>query len=75
MNMLDTDPAGGEVRLDVPATSVGLSIVVPVYRGADTVGTLVAALAGLEVAGGLETAAPTTRARSAAGSWRSPPCR
>jgi glycosyltransferase involved in cell wall biosynthesis len=54
MNMLDTDLAGGEVRLDVPATSVGLSIVVPVYRGADTVGTLVAALAGLEVAGGLE---------------------
>jgi len=54
MNMLDTDPAGGDVRLDVPATSFGLSIVVPVYRGADTVGTLVAALAGLEVAGGLE---------------------
>jgi undecaprenyl-phosphate 4-deoxy-4-formamido-L-arabinose transferase len=32
----------------------GLSIVVPVYRGADTVGNLVAALAGLEVADGLE---------------------
>jgi undecaprenyl-phosphate 4-deoxy-4-formamido-L-arabinose transferase len=33
---------------------VGLSIVVPVYRGAATVGTLVAALSALRPAGGLE---------------------
>ena len=31
-----------------------LSIVVPVYRGADTVGTLVDALAGLHIPGGIE---------------------
>jgi undecaprenyl-phosphate 4-deoxy-4-formamido-L-arabinose transferase len=36
------------------AQPVGLSIVVPVYRGAATVGLLVAALSRLEVAGGLE---------------------
>lgn len=41
---------GGDAAGEVP----GLSVVVPVYRGADTVGTLVEALAGLEVAGGLE---------------------
>jgi undecaprenyl-phosphate 4-deoxy-4-formamido-L-arabinose transferase len=34
--------------------AVGLSIVVPVYRGAATVGQLVAALSGLAPAGGLE---------------------
>jgi glycosyltransferase involved in cell wall biosynthesis len=41
---------------DAAAEKPGLSIVVPVYRGADTVGTLVAALAALEpqVEGGLE---------------------
>lgn len=33
---------------------VGLSIVVPVYRGASTVGTLVAALSALRPAGGIE---------------------
>jgi undecaprenyl-phosphate 4-deoxy-4-formamido-L-arabinose transferase len=36
------------------AASFGLSIVVPVYRGAATVGLLVDALSKLEVAGGLE---------------------
>ncbi len=36
------------------ATPVGLSIVVPVYRGAGTVGALVAALSALRPAGGLE---------------------
>lgn len=41
---------------DDPAARPGLSIVVPVYRGADTVGTLVAALAGQrdQIHGGLE---------------------
>ncbi|WP_241667117.1 glycosyltransferase family 2 protein [Muricoccus nepalensis] len=34
--------------------TVGLSIVVPVYRGATTVGTLVAALSALRPAGGIE---------------------
>lgn len=34
--------------------AVGLSIVVPVYRGATTVGTLVAALSALRPAGGIE---------------------
>jgi glycosyltransferase involved in cell wall biosynthesis len=37
-----------------PAGSVGLSIVVPVYRGATTVGRLVEALSGLRPEGGLE---------------------
>ncbi|MXP62394.1 glycosyltransferase [Roseomonas sp. M0104] len=37
-----------------PAAAIGLSIVVPVYRGADTVGQLVAALSALKPAGGLE---------------------
>ena len=36
------------------ADSVGLSIVVPVYRGANTVGLLVAALSALQPEGGLE---------------------
>ncbi|MBI0434213.1 glycosyltransferase family 2 protein [Roseomonas sp. KE0001] len=34
--------------------AIGLSIVVPVYRGADTVGRLVAALSALEPEGGIE---------------------
>jgi undecaprenyl-phosphate 4-deoxy-4-formamido-L-arabinose transferase len=37
-----------------PAEAVGLSIVVPVYRGAATVSTLVAALSALRPAGGIE---------------------
>jgi undecaprenyl-phosphate 4-deoxy-4-formamido-L-arabinose transferase len=37
-----------------PATPVGLSIVIPVYRGAATVGALVNALAQLRPEGGLE---------------------
>jgi glycosyltransferase involved in cell wall biosynthesis len=37
-----------------PASSVGLSIVVPVYRGATTVGLLVDALSALHPVGGLE---------------------
>jgi len=37
-----------------PAPSVGLSIVVPVYRGADTVGQLVEALSALQPVGGIE---------------------
>lgn len=36
------------------SSDIGLSIVVPVYRGADTVGKLVAALSALKPAGGLE---------------------
>jgi undecaprenyl-phosphate 4-deoxy-4-formamido-L-arabinose transferase len=39
---------------DAPAHPVGLSIVVPVYRGAATVGALVAALSELSPEGGLE---------------------
>ncbi len=38
----------------IPAMTVGLSIVVPVYRGAATVERLVEALSELELAGGLE---------------------
>ena len=37
-----------------PAPSIGLSIVVPVYRGAATVGRLVDALSALRPAGGIE---------------------
>lgn len=37
-----------------PATPVGLSIVVPVYRGADTIGRLVEALSALRPVGGIE---------------------
>lgn len=44
-------PDGGEARDRYP---VGLSIVVPVYRGASTVGALVEALSRLRPAGGLE---------------------
>ena len=39
---------------DLSAHPVGLSIVVPVYRGATTVGRLVEALSALQPAGGLE---------------------
>lgn len=39
---------------DAQGRPVGLSIVVPVYRGASTVGTLVEALSALRPAGGLE---------------------
>src|SRR3954454_12936374 len=39
---------------DLAAHPVGLSIVVPVYRGATTIGQLVDALSMLETAGGLE---------------------
>jgi undecaprenyl-phosphate 4-deoxy-4-formamido-L-arabinose transferase len=41
-------------RFGTPATPVGLSIVVPVYRGAATVGKLVEALSDLRPEGGLE---------------------
>ncbi|WP_376094215.1 glycosyltransferase family 2 protein [Roseomonas sp. CCTCC AB2023176] len=44
----------GDVTNLSPPPAVGLSIVVPVYRGADTVGTLVEALAALKPAGGIE---------------------
>jgi len=37
-----------------PAAAIGLSIVVPVYRGADTVGRLVEALSALRPVGGIE---------------------
>jgi glycosyltransferase involved in cell wall biosynthesis len=37
-----------------PSKPFALSIVVPVYRGADTVGTLVDALADLDIPGGME---------------------
>lgn len=45
-----------EARPAASATSgpVGLSIVVPVYRGANSIGTLVAALSRLHPAGGIE---------------------
>ena len=42
------------VASDASAPKVGLSIVVPVYKGAATIGMLVAALAGLHPEGGLE---------------------
>lgn len=41
-------------RFPPPATPIGLSIVVPVYRGAATVGKLVEALSALRPEGGLE---------------------
>jgi undecaprenyl-phosphate 4-deoxy-4-formamido-L-arabinose transferase len=41
-------------HLPSPTLQVGLSIVVPVYRGAATVGRLVEALSALDPAGGLE---------------------
>ena len=46
-------PGAGEAKAFTPE-AVGLSIVVPVYRGATTVGTLVAALSALRPAGGIE---------------------
>ncbi len=46
--------ADGPARQDAPAAAVGLSIVVPVYRGAATVGRLVEALSALRPAGGIE---------------------
>ena len=45
-------PVGSSIPADAP--SIGLSIVVPVYRGAATVGTLVAALSALRPEGGIE---------------------
>ena len=42
------------IELAGQAHAVGLSIVVPVYRGAATIGTLVAALSALRPEGGLE---------------------
>ena len=39
---------------EVPSPSPALSIVVPVYNGAATVGELVAALRALDIEGGLE---------------------
>ncbi|MDP3417318.1 glycosyltransferase family 2 protein [Falsiroseomonas sp.] len=51
----EAGPAGLSSGLPHPgATPVGLSIVVPVYRGAGTVGALVQALSALRPAGGLE---------------------
>ena len=54
-----------------PPPAVGLSIVVPVYRGAATVGLLVEALSDLAPEGGIEVVlvndgSRTTRARCAA---------
>ncbi len=48
------DPALSIRHFQRPAHAVGLSIVVPVYRGAATVGTLVNALSALRPEGGLE---------------------
>ena len=47
-------PAGGAGRQDAGGHAVGLSVVVPVYRGAATVGRLVEALSALRPAGGIE---------------------
>ena len=47
-------PATDASALVAPAQGVGLSIVIPVYRGAQTIGTLVEALAALKPEGGLE---------------------
>lgn len=43
-----------QLPADLAAHPVGLSIVVPVYRGAATIGRLVEALSALEPAGGIE---------------------
>ena len=58
-------------------TDFALSIVVPVYNGAATVGELVEALRALEIEGGLEIVlavdgSPTTAWRSARSSRPSP---
>jgi undecaprenyl-phosphate 4-deoxy-4-formamido-L-arabinose transferase len=45
-------PVGSSLPADAP--TIGLSIVVPVYRGATTVGRLVAALSALQPEGGIE---------------------
>jgi glycosyltransferase involved in cell wall biosynthesis len=47
-------PNAAIAALPNPAPPVGLSIVIPVYRGAATVGTLVHALSRLQPEGGLE---------------------
>ena len=48
------DRRGGARWLRTPRRSPALSVVVPVYNGAATVGELVEALRGLEIEGGLE---------------------
>lgn len=60
MNDMDASPPDGSAAA-LPDTApppgtdqVGLSIVVPVYRGANSVGRLVAALSALRPAGGIE---------------------
>ena len=52
--MNDLFPYGHAQAAKPPLGSLGLSIVIPVYRGAATVGRLVDALCDLEPAGGLE---------------------
>jgi len=59
MNLPSPTSPGSDIAAKVKAAkvgtaSVGLSIVVPVYRGANTVGLLVAALSALQPEGGLE---------------------
>lgn len=54
MNLPAPAAAARPLAADAGGKPLGLSIVVPVYRGADTVGTLVKALESLEVEGGLE---------------------
>jgi glycosyltransferase involved in cell wall biosynthesis len=49
-----SSPASHVSFAPVPSPGVGLSIVIPVYRGAATIGRLVAELAVLRPAGGLE---------------------
>lgn len=61
-------------------TTPALSIVIPVYNGAATIGELVAALAGLDIPGGIEIVlvndgSRTTATRSADGSRPPLPCR
>src|SRR5579871_5114001 len=47
-------PTAPLAALPDPSRAVGLSIVIPVYRGAATVGALVDALCALAPAGGME---------------------
>ena len=49
-----TEDADMSLAAAQPAPTLGLSIVVPVYRGASTVGALVSALAALRPEGGIE---------------------